>query len=196
LAPEQALNYEVGARWDLTPGLTLSGAAFRLDRDDVRSADPTRPGFFVQTGQQRTEGIEVGLQGDVTPWWQVYAGYANLDSRITKTTSSAAKGTKVGLVPEQTASLWNRFDLGNRWGLGLGVVYQASSYTSFSNTVKLPAFTRVDGAVYYAFADGKTKLALNVENVFDKTYYPNAHNDNNITTGAPVNAKLTLSMAF
>ena len=196
LEPEKAINYEVGGRWDLAAELTLSAAVFRLDREDVRSADPLNPGFFMQTGEQRTEGVELGLQGQVARWWEVFAGYANLDSEITKTTSSAPKGRKVGLVPEHMASIWNRFDLGRGWGVGLGVVHQSSSFTSFTNTVKLPSFTRVDGAVYYAFAGGKTRVALNVENLFDKEYFPTAHSDNNISPGAPVNARLTLSTKF
>lgn len=196
LPPEKAINHEIGARWDLNPGLTLSAALFRLTREDVRAADPLNPGFFVQTGEQRTEGVEIGLQGKVMPWWQVFAGYANLESEITKTTSSAPEGRKVGLVPEQMASLWNRFDLGRGWGVGLGVVHQGASYATFNNTVKLPAFTRVDGALYYSFPGGKTRLALNVENLGDKTYFPNAHNDNNIGVGAPRNAKLTLTSRF
>lgn len=196
LAPEKAINHEIGARWDLNPDLTLSAALFRLTREDVRTADPANPGFFVQTGEQRTEGVEVGLQGRITSWWQVFAGYANLESEITKTTASAPKGRKVGLVPEQMASLWNRFDLGHGWGVGLGVIHQASSYTSFTNTVKLPAFTRVDGAVYYSFPGGKTRVALNVENLSDKEYFPTAHSDNNISPGVPLTARLTLSTAF
>ena len=196
LAPEKAINHEIGARWDLNPELTLSAALFRLTREDVRTADPLNPAFFVQTGEQRTEGVEIGLQGKLTSWWQVFAGYANLESEITKTTSSAPKGRKVGLVPAQMASLWNRFDLGHGWGAGLGVIHQASSYTSFSNTVKLPAFTRVDGALYYTFPGGKTRVALNVENLTDKEYFPTAHSDNNISPGAPLNARLTLTHAF
>jgi catecholate siderophore receptor len=196
LAPEKAINFEIGARWDVLPRLTLSTAVFRLDRDDVRVADPVNPGFFVKTGQQRTEGIEIGLQGDVMPNWQVFAGYAYLDGRITKATSSGAAGAKIGLVPDNAFSLWNKFALGGGWGAGLGIVYQGDSYTSFTNTVKLPAFTRTDGAIYYTFADGKTRLALNVENLFDKTYYPTANSDNNISPGAPRNARLTLATAF
>ncbi|HYD95415.1 MAG TPA: TonB-dependent siderophore receptor [Noviherbaspirillum sp.] len=196
LAPEKARNYEIGARWDLSRALTLSAALFRLDRDDVRVADPLRAGFFVKTGQQRTEGLELGLQGDVTRNWQVFAGYAYLDGRITKATSNGPAGARIGLVPEHSLSLWNKVTLGGGWGAGLGVVYQGESYTSFTNNVKLPAFTRTDGAVYYDFADGKTRLALNVENLFDKKYYPTANGDNNISPGAPRNARLTLSTTF
>jgi catecholate siderophore receptor len=71
-APENAKNYEIGAHWDLTPELALSAAVFRLDRNNVRNADGN--GGFVQTGQQRTQGFELGLQGNVLPFWQVYGG--------------------------------------------------------------------------------------------------------------------------
>lgn len=196
LKPESAKNYEIGARWDLLPKLALSAAVFRLDRDGVRSSDPLNPGFFVKTGQQRTEGIELGLQGDITRNWQIFASYAKLDGRITKTTSAAAAGQKIQLVPEHTLSVWNKLALGGGWSAGLGLVYQSESFTSFDNTVTLPSFTRADGAIYYAFADGKTRVALNVENLSDKKYYPTAHNNNNISPGAPRNFRLTLATAF
>ncbi|HUN69871.1 MAG TPA: TonB-dependent siderophore receptor, partial [Burkholderiales bacterium] len=61
LDPETAKNYELGARWDLLPRLTLSTAVFRTDRDNVRVADPANLGFFLKTGQLRSEGVEVGL---------------------------------------------------------------------------------------------------------------------------------------
>ena len=196
LAPEKARNFEIGARWELSQALMLSASLFRLDRDDVRVADPANPGFFVKTGQQRTEGLELGVQGDVMRNWQIFAGYAYLDGRITKATSSGPAGAKIGLVPEHALSIWNKVTLGGGWGVGLGVVYQGDAYTSFNNTVKLPAYTRADGAIYYTFADGKTRLALNVENLFDKKYYATANSDNNISPGAPRNARLTLATAF
>jgi catecholate siderophore receptor len=205
LSPEKARNYEIGARWDLRPGLTLSSALFRTDRDNVRVADPSNPGFFVNSGQQRTEGLEVGVQGEVTRNWLVYGGYAHLDGRITKpiTTGTAATpgsivaaGTKLGLVPQDTLSLWNRVNFAHGWGAGLGLIHQSSSYATISNAVKLPAFTRVDGAVFYELPDRKTRLALNVENLFDKRYFPTVDADNNISPGAPRNLRLTLYAAF
>ncbi len=205
LAPEEARNYEVGARWDLVSRLALSTAIFRTDRDEVHVADPSNPGFFVKSGQQRTEGVEVGLQGDVTSSWQIYGGYAYLDGRITKPISSGTAataasvvpaGNKIGLVPRNTFSLWNKVNVGGGWGTGLGLIYQSESYTSFNNTVKLPAFARTDGVVYYEFDDKKTRLALNVENLFDKRYFPTVDGDNNISPGAPRTTRLTLLTAF
>ena len=205
LDPETATNYEVGARWDLLPKLAFSTSVFRLERNNVKSVNPAIPGTFVQSGQQRTQGVELGLQGDVMPRWQVYGGYAWMDARVTQpfnsnTTATTASlvpaGNKVGLVPEHTLSLWNKFELGNGWASGIGAIYQGGSYTSFLNTVRLPAFARADAALYYTFAGGKTRLSLNVENVFNKKYWPTVDGDNNISVGAPVNARLTLNTTF
>lgn len=99
-------------------------------------------------------------------------------------------------MPQDSLSVWNKFGLGGGWSAGLGVIHQSEVYASTNNTVKLPAFTRADAALYYAFADGKTRLALNVENLFDRKYYPTAHNDNNISPSAPRNARLTVSTRF
>lgn len=205
LAPESAKNYEIGARWNITPRLMVQAAIFRLDRDDVRAADPNNPGFFVKTGQQRTEGAEVGIQGAVTDYWAVFGGYTYLDSRVTKPFNSGTAatistiipaGTRVGLTPQNMFSLWNRFDFTQGWGAGLGVIYTDDYYTSFTNLVKIPAYTRVDGAIYYTFADGKARVALNVENIFNEKYYPTVDGDNNISPGAPTNARLTFTYAF
>ena len=62
--------------------------------------------------------------------------------------------------------------------------------------MQLPGFYRVDGAVYYTFPGGKTRIALNIENLLDKEYFPTADADNNISPGAPINGRVTLSMAF
>ena len=205
LDPEKAVNYEVGARWDVLPKLTFSTSVFQLERNNVKSINPAVPGTFVQSGQQRTQGAELGLQGDIMSNWQIYGGYAWMNARVTQpfnsnTTATTASlvpaGNKVGLVPEHTLSLWNKFDLGNRWGTGVGIIYQGASYTSFLNTVRLPAFARADAALYYTFAGGKTKLSINVENLLNKKYWPTVDGDNNISVGAPINARLTLTMKF
>ena len=184
--------------------MTLTTAVFRLDRDDVRVAE-TRPGFFVKTGQTRTEGVELGFQGGITSYWQVFGGYSYLNARITQpissgTTATVASiipaGNKIGLVPEHMISLWNRVTLGAGWSAGSSGVYQSSYFASVSNTVELPGYARIDAAVYYTFAGGRARLALNVENLLNQKYYPTVDGDNNISPGAPITAQLTLSATF
>jgi len=134
----------------------------------------------------------------------VYGGYAYLDAKVVKplntgTDPAAAAipvGRHVALVPRNMLSLWNRFEIAAGWAAGLGIVYQDESYASISNAVKLPAFARADGALYYTFPGGKTRVALNVENLGDRKYHPTADGDNNISPGAPRTARLTVTSLF
>ena len=80
-------------------------------------------------------------------------------------------------------------------GFGAGLIYQSEQFATISNNVELPSFTRVDAALFYAL-DNKTDIQFNIENLFDREYFPAAHNDNNISTGAPINARLTVRRRF
>jgi catecholate siderophore receptor len=48
--PEKFTNYEVGAKWDMLRGLSLTTALYRLDRTNTRSTDPNDATCIVQTG--------------------------------------------------------------------------------------------------------------------------------------------------
>jgi catecholate siderophore receptor len=138
----------------------------------------------VQTGSQRTTGFELGATGNLTSAWSVAGAYAAQRAVIVSTTTAAKSGVTVPLVPRTTLSLWNRYDLTPTLGLGLGVIHQARMYAAIDNTVTLPSFTRADGALFVKLT-GATHLQVNVENVFDRRYYPTSQGNNNIMPGAP-----------
>ena len=195
LEPEEFKNYEIGAKWDVREDFGLTAAVYRLDRANTSAPDPNDPTRIVQTGRQRTRGVELTAIGAITPAWRIMGGYAYQDAEITSRTTSALPGATVPLTPRHSISLWNRYDLNPRWGLGLGVIYQDEMYTGIDNTVSLPDFTRVDAAVFLNVSE-RLRAQLNVENLFDKDYYPTAHNNNNITPGSPIAARLTLTTTF
>lgn len=194
LEPEKFDNYEVGAKWDILPSLSATVAVFRLDRSNTRATGPT-PGTVVLTGEQRSSGVELGLVGQVTPAWQVALGYAMIDGEIRATTSAAPAGRRLAQLPEHQLSLWNRVDVTDRLGLGIGVYHQSSSLATISGVTRLPAYTRVDAALYFEVAEG-IDAQVNVENLLGERYFPFAHNDNNVTPGAPTNARLTVRFDF
>jgi catecholate siderophore receptor len=195
LEPEDARNYEAGAKLDLLrQRLNLSAAVFRLDRNHVRSTDPLDSTRFVQTGQQRTGGVTLSAAGSLLPQWKVSAGYAWLNARITQATSSAPAGRTVGLVPTHQIAVWTTYDVSTRWGGGGGVTSQSRTYTSFSNEVVLPAFFRLDAVVYHRLRG--YRLAVNADNVLNARYYATANGDNNISPAAPRSIQLSLSTTF
>lgn len=192
LEPEQFTNYELGAKWDVRPALSLTGAVYRLDRTNTSAPDPNDATRIVQTGSQRTTGWELGVMGSVASWWQVSGGFASQDAEITSTTSAAAEGKKVPLVPERTFSLWNRWQVLPALGFGLGVIHQDDMFAAIDNTVTLPGFTRADGAVFVRLTDW-VSAQVNVENLFDERYYATSHGNNNIMPGASRTLRISLT---
>jgi len=149
----------------------------------------------VLTGGQRTRGFEFSASGRITPLWQATLGYAYTDAVITRTTSAAVAGTRVAQVPQHQLSLWNRYQLTTRLGLGLGIYHQSSSFANISNAVTLPGYTRLDLAAFLKLTE-RFDAQVNVENLTNTRYFPQASTDNNITPGAPINARFTIRAKF
>jgi catecholate siderophore receptor len=195
LKPERFDNYEVGAKWEVLDGLLATAAVYQLDRSNTRASDPLDPARIVLTGEQRSRGLELGLERSVTSRWLVSAGYTLQDAEIVSSTSAAPAGRKVPLVPRHSFSLWNRYEVTQQLGVGLGVIARSKSYASISNAVKLPGYARVDAALFYKLPNG-LDAQLNVQNLLGANYFPTASNDNNIAPGAPRTVKATVGYRF
>jgi catecholate siderophore receptor len=196
LKPEEFRNYEVGAKWDIRPDLSATLALYQLDRLNALATDPNNPAVSFLVDGQRTRGIELGLSGNITDAWKVMGGYAFQNGEITKSISSTAlAGATLAQVPEHTFSLWNRYDITQQWGVGLGSIYRSKIFAATDNKVTLPGFLRFDAAVYYK-ATKNIQLQVNIENLFDKKYYANADNNTNITPGSPIAANAGITIKF
>ena len=196
LDPEEFRNYEVGARWHIAPGLTLTGAMYRLKRGNVATPDPVDPRRSILLDAQRTEGLELEVVGKLSRAWTIAGGYAYQDGRITQSISeSALAGAALAQLPKNSFSIWNRYDLSSRWAVGIGTIRRGAVFTSTDNTVVLPGFTRVDGALFVRI-NTHIRAQMNVENLFDTKYFPSAHSNTNITPGAPRAVRVSLSTRF
>ena len=92
-------------------------------------------------------------------------------------------------------SLWNKYEVTSRVAVALGVIHQGQVFTSTDNRVTLPLWTRADAAVFCAIT-GNLRAQINVENLLDARYFPNAHNNTNITPGAPRGVRFALTTDF
>ncbi len=188
--PEKFTNYEIGAKWAPLDNVLVSAAIFRLNRNNTRFTDPLT-GDTLLTGKSRTEGFEIGAVGEVTDFWKANLGYTYLDGELLTDSAFGSAGQRLQQLPEHSVSAWNRFDIKKQIGFGLGVIHQSDQFASFSNDVVLPSYWRVDAAAYYTVSD-KLSLQLNIENLFDESYYPSAHGDNNIQPADPFSARIGL----
>jgi catecholate siderophore receptor len=195
LAPERFTNYELGAKWDVNPGLSLTAAVFQLDRTNTTTPDPANPTVTILAGKTRTRGAEIGIAGKVTSRWQVSGGYTYQDGHL-----KDADAIRTAQVPRHQVALWNRYDFNRTAGVGLGVVHQSAQWAALHNpgvstATRLPGFTRLDAALFIQASD-RVQLQVNVENLLDEEYFADAHNNNNVSVGAPINARFTASVKF
>ncbi len=196
LDPEEFKNYEVGVKWDLVPAFALTAALYRLDRGNVVVPDPNDPTLSSLVDAQRTKGLELGLNGNVTRSWSVAGGYAYQDGEITRSISATAQaGAVLAQLPQHSISLWSKYDFTPRIAAALGVINRTAAFTSTSNIVVLPSWTRADAALYYQLTS-TLRAQINIENLFDERYFLNAHSDTNITPGSPRGFRVALTTRF
>ena len=68
-------------------------------------------------------------------------------------------------------------------------------FAANDNLVTLPAWTRVDAAVFYQVRPA-VRLQLNIENLLDEAYFPNSNSNTNITPGSPRAVRFALTTRF
>jgi catecholate siderophore receptor len=193
--PERFTNYEGGVKWDVRPTLSLTGAVYRLDRTNTRSTDPNDATRIVQTGSQRTNGVELGINGQLTRAWRVSGGYAWQDAFVTSATTAAPEGAVVGQVPHHTFSLWNNYQLHPRVAAGLGLIQRTDMFATISDSVTLPGYVRIDAAGYVRLTR-TVRLQVNVENASNRRYFVNADSNTNISPGLPRTVRVALTTSF
>ncbi len=198
--PEKFTNYEVGAKWDLRQDLQLTTALYRLDRTNTRSTDPSNPLAVIQVGAARTNGLELGVAGNLSAKWKIAAAYAWQDAFVSRAynsnaTTTVTAGKRIAQVPRNNASLWNMYQLTPQLGVGLGVVYRSGMFAAIDNAVVLPGYTRIDAAAFYSISE-RLRLQANVENALDRKYFVNADGNNNISFGSPTAVRVGLTASF
>lgn len=191
LDPDTASNIEAGIKWDIQDDLALTLAVFQIDQTSTDVSD-LDPGALVEIDSE-IRGVEAQLKGQLTDQWFLSAGYSYLDGN--QVNQSGETNLRLRELPQHTLSLWNQYQVNERWSLGLGATYQDDSFADNGNTVTLPSYVRWDASARYDLTESYA-IQLNVENVFDTDYFPNAHTADNITVGAPLNARISFVGRF
>lgn len=171
--PEKGIQYELGARvgaGSLTGSLTL----FEIEKPNVLAADPFNLGYLAPLGAVRSRGVELSTSANPLPGWTLYAAYAYLDAKVTKSTEATFDGTKLSNAPSSTLSLISSYDIqsGPLMGLGFSLAGQrvGQRYADSANILQLPSYTRIDVGAHYTVNDS-VRLSLSASNVTDEDIY-------------------------
>ncbi|WP_106639543.1 TonB-dependent receptor [Allosphingosinicella vermicomposti] len=220
-APETARNFEIGGKADLMRGrLQLTAALFRNERSNFRvpSQDPAAPTLQVLDGRSRVDGIALGVTGNITPAWSVFANYTYLDSEVLQSVSdfcldnpgtacgnSASvidpqRGNDLQQTPKHSGSLFMTYTFPFGLQLGYGFTYQGSFALNQSTLAAPQEFRSDDWMTHRAFAsypfgNGLT-AQLNVQNITNERYFTGIRNNGWATPGEDRSAVLSLFYSF
>ena len=169
LSPEKNATWELGTKWELLDGrLQLDGALFRVDKTDAR--EQLADGSYVTAGEQRVQGVELGVTGRITEQWNVYANYTFLDSETLKSESDPSReGQALGNTPPRSFNLWTTYELPAGWTLGYGARYVSERNVTSTDQAKLDDYWLHNAMVGYRVSRN-LDLQLNVNNLFDEDY--------------------------
>lgn len=185
LDADEFKSEEIGVKWDFA-AMSLTAAIFRNEQTRAGRDNTTGEAFEIRGIE--IEGFELQLQGQVIDPLYISAGYTYLDGR----TSTSAEPRE---LPENMFSFWGQYQFTSKFGFGLGVIHQDDSLITDGGTAFLPSYTRLDAAAYYNVSK-KVRLQVNIENLTDELYFPNAHSTHQATVGEPINAMFTVTGEF
>jgi catecholate siderophore receptor len=181
--PEKNRTFEFGTKWDLPNHGSLRGAFFYTEKTNAREPSLDNPLVNVPAGNQRVQGVEIEYSGYITRRWEVFSGYAYMDSAVIKSMAyPAAVGAQLANVPRNTFNYWNTFDLPWKFEFGGGAQYVGSR--TASSTVPTDPTTGLVKQVpdYWTFSlMGKRRISehlelqVNANNLLDRYYIDQVH---------------------
>jgi outer membrane receptor for ferric coprogen and ferric-rhodotorulic acid len=217
LPPVRGSNVEAGLKGELFDGKVNTGlAVYRTVQDKQAITDPRYPFSselyagsccYTASGKVISEGVDMELAGEVLNGLNLSTGYTYNHNR--NETSGAAFST---ITPKHLLKIWGTWRLpaaGGAWTVGGGANIQSTQYVSGTaatynpvtqkfNGPSLPfRYTQAGYAVWNALVnyriDSHWSMALNLNNVFDKTYYRTVGSSaGGNYYGTPRSASLTL----
>lgn len=208
LDPQETEHVELGTKWDLLDErLALTLAAYRTENDKQVSYDSFAARYF-QEGKTRVDGVELGLVGQLSNFWQVSAGIAHmeteqLDQASRNNSGVVSENSGVRWSPDLTATLWTSYTLGDLT-LGGGARYVSeqdrviTSGTDLStqNMPSIPSYWVADAMAAYRVNDN-VNLRLNLYNLFDEEYIESLNNNGaRARLGVPRSAMFTTELSF
>ncbi|QYE84293.1 Fe(3+)-pyochelin receptor FptA [Pseudomonas aeruginosa] len=206
LSPVEGKTYETGIKGELADGrLNLSLAAFRIDLENNPQEDPDHPGppnnpFYISGGKGRSQGFELEGTGYLTPYWSLSAGYTYTSTEYLKDSQNDSGTRYSTFTPRHLLRLWSNYDLpwqDRRWSVGGGLQAQSDYSVDYRGvSMRQGGYALVNMRLGYKIDEHWT-AAVNVNNLFDQTYYQSLSNPNwNNRYGEPRSFNVSLRGAF
>ena len=207
LEPDEGQNWEFGLKADFLDGRLNASAAYfeihesnrALSDDEYNNQTPIPSNYAYKSSKAVTKGYEVEVSGEIAPGWQLQAGYTHKVVRDDKDVKIST------FEPEDQVKLYTTYKLkGNldKLTVGGGVRWQSVGWQDIYNNphkgyeeFSQDAYWLVDLMTRYQVTKN-VSATLNLNNIFDKSYYTNIGFYNSAAYGEPRNVMVTTRWDF
>ncbi|NWE79874.1 TonB-dependent siderophore receptor [Pseudomonas yamanorum] len=207
LEPDEGQNYELGLKADFFDGrLNASAAYFEVHEtnravsdDDYNNLRPAPQNYAYKGTKAVTKGYELEVSGELSPGWQIQAGYTHKVARDDQDVKIST------FEPEDQVKLYTTYKLKgdlDKLTVGGGVRWQSVGWQDIYNNPRggyeefsQEAYWLVDLMTRYQITKN-VSATLNVNNLFDKSYYTNIGFYNSAAYGEPRNFMVTTRWDF
>ncbi|MDO7929438.1 TonB-dependent receptor [Pseudomonas sp. KFB-139] len=200
--PRRSKQTEAGVKldWD-SFGATLG--VYRIEQPNSATYPNAGSslGTFRVDGEQLNKGAELNLFGEPLDGLRLLAGAAWMDTELKKTAGGLTDGNQAAGVPRYQFNLGADWDVPGINGAALNarLLRTGGQYVNSTNTLSIPAWTRVDLGARYRFKLEERDITLraNLENVANKAYWASASTSNSyLTQGTPRTLKVSATVDF
>lgn len=196
--PEEGRSYELGVKLDLSQGIGASLALFDIEKENVVV---TNNSVSEAAGKVGSRGVELDISGRLSERWELLGSYAYTDTEILDDPTN--EGNELVNAARNVGSLYLVHHLHmpqelGQWRLGGGARYVGERAGDNANTFWLDSYTVADAFVSWdsRLLGEKTRLQLNVRNLFNEHYYPSSGGNLRIAVGEPREVRLSASVEF
>jgi len=195
LEPERDRTLELGTKWALADNrLSLTTAIFRTETENARAA--VVGGLQQNVGDERVDGFEFGVSGNITNRWTMFGSFSILDSEIVDDGPVALnEGNQFPNTPHNSASLWTSYAISQKVTIGGGATYVDQRFGNVANSVWIPEYTRYDAMASFEVGS-KINLQVNVQNLTDEVYYTRPYQNHYAQLGAARSAVVSATFNF
>ncbi len=201
--PNQSTSVEAGTKFSLG-GIDATVAVFQVEQKNILVVDDPSAFTLAAIGKARSQGFEIDLQGEIASGLSLWASYAYVEARTSNTFNDAnfgvpvPAGTRLLNVPRHSLSLQLVKSMalaGRGLQVGGGLVHVGQRPGEFTTSFKLPAYTLARAFAAYELTKSTT-LRLDVDNLFDDTYYTNSFSALWVQPGTPRSARVSAAFRF
>lgn len=204
LKAEKTSSYEVGTKWEFfDAALALNLALFRTETINARTTGAS--GLLEYVGERRIDGFEVGFNGKILPFWNIFGGYTYMDSEVRNAgVGNASNGRPFPNTPKHSFTAWSTVDIADRFQIGGGAIYNSKQYGNFGYVSatdlrvvdrSISGYWRFDATASMDITDN-IALRVNVQNLTNKRYYDRTYTTHFVAIAPGRSAFATLSLKY